>query len=196
MVRLMSLISLLVLQGDTLAPFLFVIVLDYALRKAINGREHDPGFTIRPRRSLRDIRVEVTDLEFADDIALLSNDVEQAQSLLDAVEKECKATGLFLNDKKTKVLPVIQRSPNPSLQAVRRPVRDIKTYSISAIESSVCPRIKNLNSFTAAEKHMLLMYWSISSSSLVSIISISVSRRNPSQKASDLHFTTTERTPS
>ena len=27
-----------VMQGDTLAPFLFVIVLDYALRKAINGR--------------------------------------------------------------------------------------------------------------------------------------------------------------
>ena len=76
-------------------------------------------------------------------------------------------------------------------------VRDIKTsgktYSISAIESSVCPLIKNLTSFTAAEKHM---YWSISSSSLVSIISISVSRRNSSQKASDLHFTTTEHTPS
>ena len=71
-------------------------------------------------------------------------------------------------------------------------VRDIKTYSISAIESSVCPRIKNLTSFTAAEH----MHWSISSSSLVSIISISVSRRNPSQKASDLQFTTTERTPS
>ena len=26
-----------VMQGDTLAPFLFVIVLDYALRKAIDG---------------------------------------------------------------------------------------------------------------------------------------------------------------
>jgi len=28
-----------VMQGDTLAPFLFVIILDYALRKAIDGRE-------------------------------------------------------------------------------------------------------------------------------------------------------------
>ena len=28
-----------VLQGDTLAPFLFVVALDYALRKAISGRE-------------------------------------------------------------------------------------------------------------------------------------------------------------
>ena len=59
---------------------------------------------ITPRRFRRDIGVAVTDLDFADDIALLSNDVEQAQSLLDAVEKECKGIGLFLNDKKTKVL--------------------------------------------------------------------------------------------
>lgn len=28
-----------VMQGDTLAPFFLVIVLDYALRKAIDGRE-------------------------------------------------------------------------------------------------------------------------------------------------------------
>ena len=28
-----------VLQGDTLAPDIFVIVLDYALRRAVNGRE-------------------------------------------------------------------------------------------------------------------------------------------------------------
>ena len=30
-----------VLQGDTLAPFLFVIVLDYAMRQAIDGKEED-----------------------------------------------------------------------------------------------------------------------------------------------------------
>ena len=30
-----------VLQGDTLAPFLFVIVLDYALRKALDGKEEE-----------------------------------------------------------------------------------------------------------------------------------------------------------
>ena len=30
-----------VLQGDTLAPYLFIIALDYALSKAIDGREED-----------------------------------------------------------------------------------------------------------------------------------------------------------
>ena len=32
-----------VLQGDTLAPYLFIIVLDYCLRSAINGREEQLG---------------------------------------------------------------------------------------------------------------------------------------------------------
>ena len=30
-----------VLLGDTLAPFLFAIVLDYAMRKALEGREEE-----------------------------------------------------------------------------------------------------------------------------------------------------------
>ena len=42
-----------VMQGDTLAPFLFIIVLDHALRKAISGREQELGFTLTPRRSRR-----------------------------------------------------------------------------------------------------------------------------------------------
>jgi len=29
-----------VLQGDTLAPFLFVIVIDYVLRKTVDSHEH------------------------------------------------------------------------------------------------------------------------------------------------------------
>ncbi len=42
-----------VLQGDTLAPFLFVIALNYALRKAIGGKEGELGFTLTPRKSRR-----------------------------------------------------------------------------------------------------------------------------------------------
>jgi len=40
-----------VLQGDTLAPFLSIIVLDYALRKAIDGREEELGLQTKQRRS-------------------------------------------------------------------------------------------------------------------------------------------------
>ena len=93
-----------VLQGDTLAPFLFVIVLDYALRQAITGTEDELGFTITPRRSRRVPAKVITDLDFADDICLLSNEIQQAQQLLTQVETECKKVGLQLNARKTEVM--------------------------------------------------------------------------------------------
>jgi hypothetical protein len=95
-----------VLQGDTLAPFLFIVALDYALRSAINGREEELGFTLKKRASRRVAAKMVTDLDFADDISLLSDTVEQACTLLLAVEEECTRIGLGLNAKKTKVMPI------------------------------------------------------------------------------------------
>ena len=93
-----------VLQGDTLAPFLFIIALDYALRLAINGKEEELGFTLVPRQSRRVPPVTITDLDFADDIALISDTTEKARELLLAVERECKKIGMQLNAKKTKVM--------------------------------------------------------------------------------------------
>ena len=40
-----------VLQGDTLAPFLFVIVLDYAMRKAIQGKEENTALQSNRERA-------------------------------------------------------------------------------------------------------------------------------------------------
>ena len=102
-----------VLQEDTLAPFLFIIVLDYALRKAMDGKEDDLGFTITPRRSRRHPKEVLADLDFADDIALLSDEIEQAQELLLRVERECKKVGLGLNAKKTKSLAYNIQNPIP-----------------------------------------------------------------------------------
>ena len=93
-----------VLQGDTLAPFLFVIVLDYAMRKAMAGSEEELGFTITPRKSRRHPKEVIADLDFADDISLLSDEMIQAQKLLLNVESECKKVGLGLNGPKTKFL--------------------------------------------------------------------------------------------
>ena len=43
-----------------------------------------------------------TDVDFADDIALISDHIEQARKLLLSVEKECKKVGLGINAGKTK----------------------------------------------------------------------------------------------
>ena len=86
-----------VLQGDTLAPYLFIIVLDYCLRSAINGREERLGFTINPRRSRRVGLLMITHLDFADDIALVSDTACQAQELLDRVKDVALRAGLHMN---------------------------------------------------------------------------------------------------
>ena len=93
-----------VLQGDTLAPYIFVIMLDYALRQAINGREEEIGFQLHRRQSRRKGPEVITDLDFADDIALLSEQINQAQDLLTSIETTAAQIGLEMNAKKTKVM--------------------------------------------------------------------------------------------
>ena len=62
------------------------------------------GFTISPRRLQRQSTVTLSDLDFADDIALLSVKIEQAQSILSSVQRECQKVGIALNAKKTKYI--------------------------------------------------------------------------------------------
>ena len=55
------------LQGDTLAPFLFIIVIDFVLKNATGSH----GFTTNLRESARRPESSIFDLDFADDISLL-----------------------------------------------------------------------------------------------------------------------------
>ena len=89
-----------VLQGDTLAPYLFAIVLDFAMRQAIDGKESELGFTLEKRRCSRQPAVAIADLDFADDIALLAEGIDEAQQLLARVEHEANNVGLYLNSDK------------------------------------------------------------------------------------------------
>ncbi|CAH1268778.1 Hypp3984 [Branchiostoma lanceolatum] len=88
-----------VLQGDTLAPYLFVIVLDYTIRVAIEGMEEELGFQLVRRIGPRT----VTYLDFADDITLISEEVQQAQKLLGNVETSVARVGLQMNAGKNQV---------------------------------------------------------------------------------------------
>ena len=90
-----------VLQGDPLAPFLFIVCLDYALRSAITDSD---GLTLKQCRSSRHPAVVLPDLDYADDIALLENSIKSAHDLLIHVETPCQDAGLFLNAPKTKYM--------------------------------------------------------------------------------------------
>ena len=92
-----------VLQGDTLAPFLFVIALDYVLRTSIDGNT-DLGFTLTQSRSRRYPAVKVTDADYADDIALFADNIEDAQDMLHSLESAAAVVGLHVNAEKTEFM--------------------------------------------------------------------------------------------
>ena len=89
-----------VLQGDTLAPYLLIIALEYAMRSATEGYE-DLGFTLTERRSRRSPAIMITDTDFADDIGLISDNFDEAQSLLEGVETAAIEVSLHINTGKT-----------------------------------------------------------------------------------------------
>ena len=91
-----------VMQGDTLAPYLFIIVIDYIMRVTLEDK--DFGFTLQHRRSRRHPAVKVTDADFADDLALITDSVAVAQKFLESLELAANSVGLHLNEGKTKYM--------------------------------------------------------------------------------------------
>ena len=74
-----------VLQGDTLAPYLFIICLDYVLRTLID-KIRENGFELTKKRSRRYPTKTITNADYANDIALLVNTTNQAETLLHSLE--------------------------------------------------------------------------------------------------------------
>ena len=68
-----------VLQGDTLAPYLFFIVIDYIMRKSLTSSEEKLGFHLRKRQSRKVALIIVTDMDFEDNIALVSDGIKEAE---------------------------------------------------------------------------------------------------------------------
>ena len=85
-----------VLQGDTLAPYLFIICLDYVLRTSID-KIRENGFELTKKRSKRYPAKTITDADYADDLALLANTPNQAETLLHSVERVAAGIGLHVN---------------------------------------------------------------------------------------------------
>ena len=92
-----------ILQGDTLAPFLFIMVVDYIMRVSVDTIS-EKGYLLHPRRGSRQPAEYLTDTDFADDIALISQSLEHAQDLLQSLEQASNGVGLYLNETKTECL--------------------------------------------------------------------------------------------
>ncbi|KAL5255629.1 hypothetical protein ACHWQZ_G011010 [Mnemiopsis leidyi] len=77
----------------------------------------DYGLTITPRQSRRIPVVTVTILDFADDLALLSNTIQEAQSLLNNLEVAAEKVGLSMNSSKTEFMTINIDSDKASIKS-------------------------------------------------------------------------------
>ena len=62
------------------------------------------GYELRARQSSRHPAVHLTDTDFADNIALISQSLENAQALLQSLEHAYNCVGLYLNKTRTEYI--------------------------------------------------------------------------------------------
>jgi hypothetical protein len=94
-----------VLQRDTLAPYLFIIVVDYIVTLTIDDDETDSGFTLKPSRRGRVGEEKLTDVKVAEDVSLVTDTAEGVLLLLERLKTAANSVGLAMNHSKTKFMP-------------------------------------------------------------------------------------------
>ena len=124
-----------VLQGDTRAPYLFIICLGYVLRTSIDKiREH--GFELTKKRSRRHPAKTITEVDHADDTALLANMPNQAETLLHSLERAAAGISLHVNANKTEYMCYNQTGDITTLDGTSLKLVDRFTYLGSSISST------------------------------------------------------------
>ena len=116
-----------IFQGDTLAPLLFIIVIDYILRKTFKTTS-EPGIEIAPRSGSRSPAKHIRDLSYADDITLLAHSLQEAQNLLSNLEKAALQVGLKINDDKTKVMSINNPSQHQLTTITGAPLENTSSF--------------------------------------------------------------------
>ena len=123
------------LQGDTLAPYLFIICLDYVLRRSIVLMKEN-NFQLAKEKSRRYPAQTITDADYANDIALLAKSPAQARTLLHSLEQAAGSIGLYVNTDETEYMCFNQRG-NITLKGGPLKLVDKFTYLRSSISSTM-----------------------------------------------------------
>ena len=102
-----------VLQGDTLAPYLFIICLDYVLGTSIDKIKEN-GFELTKKRSRRYPAKTITDTDYADD-SVTGEYTNQTETLLHSMKRAAAGIGLHVNAHKTEYVYYNQTGDIPTL---------------------------------------------------------------------------------
>ena len=123
------------LQEDTLAPYLFIICLDYVLRTSID-KIRENGFELTKKRSRRYPAKAITHPDYADDITLLANTPNQAETLQHSLERAAAGIGLHVNEHKTEYMCYNQTGDISTLDGTSLKLVDKFTYLRSRVSST------------------------------------------------------------
>ena len=124
-----------VLQGDTQAPYIFIICLDYVLRISIDKIRED-GFELTKKRSRRYPAKTITDADYADDIAILADTPNQAERLLHNLERAAAGIGLHVNAHKTEYMCFNQTGDISTQEGTSLKLVERFTYLGSSVSST------------------------------------------------------------
>ena len=124
-----------VLQGNTLAPYLFIICLDYMLRTSID-KIRENGFELTKKRNRMYPAKTITDADYADDIVLLANTPNQAETQLHSLERAATGIGLHVNAHKTEYMCYNQTGDISTLDGTSLKLVDKFTYLGSSVSST------------------------------------------------------------
>ena len=119
-----------------LAPYLFIICLDYVLRTSID-KIRENGFDLTKKRSRRYPAKTITDADYADDIAILANTSNQAKTLLYSLERAAAGIGrLYVNARKTEYMSYNQTRDISTQDGTPLKLVDKFTYLGSSVSST------------------------------------------------------------
>ena len=103
----------------------------------------------------------VTDLDFADDLALLSEEIEQAQEVLHRLESEAEKVGLYCNAKKTEVQTFNQEKPVIIKAKNGETLKEVKNFKyLGAWTESTAADVAVRKALAWSACHMLRKVWS------------------------------------
>ena len=141
-----------VLLGDTLAPYLFIICLDYVFRTSID-KIRDNGFELTKKRSRRYPAKTITHADYTDNRVILANTPNQAETPLHSLERAAAGIGLHVNAHKTEYMCFNQTGDISTLDGTSLKLVDKFTYlgsSVSSTEKDIDTRLTK--AWTAIDK--------------------------------------------
>ena len=105
------------------------------LRTSID-RIRENSFALTKKRSRRYLAKTITDADYADDIAILANTPNQAETLLHSLERAAASFCLHVNAHKTEYMCYNQTSDISTLDGISQKLVDKFTYLGSSVSST------------------------------------------------------------